>query len=151
MVTRLSSENVCGLWKFSQMYRLADLETATFRSLAQLVIVIMSLCIHRFLCENFSDVCLQEEFSNLCYDDLGRVFTCFDLGQARLARLQGIFLLSILSQAGESVASPGDLEHRATRPGTPGPGAQQTHHLQLDGGVLHQGASTKELHIQIFG
>jgi len=71
MVTRLSSENVCGLWKFSQMFRLADLETATFR----------------FLCENFSDVCLQEEFSNLCYDDLGRVFTCFDLGQARQENL----------------------------------------------------------------
>jgi len=67
MAGRLSAENVCGLWKFSQLYRLKDLETASLR----------------FLCVHFSNVCLQEEFPSLGCEDLSQIFCSFDLSCTR--------------------------------------------------------------------
>lgn len=54
VAARLSPSNVTGIWKFSQLLHLPDLERISFK----------------YLCENYSLVCQQEEFSHLLADDL---------------------------------------------------------------------------------
>ena len=41
----------------------------------------------RFLCNHFTDICLQEEFLTLRQADVSKILVSYDLGQARLVNI----------------------------------------------------------------
>ena len=77
MVTRISEENVCELWQFSQVYRMTKIQQECLRSV-KFISTRSKKFIFSFLCQHFKSVCHLQEFQLLSFADVNKILLSGD-------------------------------------------------------------------------